>query len=108
MQVPERRFTTKSVAVTGCVTVMPARGEVATNEYHTSSSAVPTSPLGSGVMDCVAPATVPAVGTQVVFTGRLMAAVQWSLAGGASVWNRTGPVQLLTPVLVQVCRMYTS
>ena len=61
---------------------MPASGPVATNEYHTSSSPMPRSPPGSGVMDCVAPAMVPAVGTQVAFTGRPMAAAQSSLAGG--------------------------
>src|SRR5262245_42859152 len=53
--------------------------------YHTSSFAVPVKLLHvSAGMDSVAPATSPVVGLQLLFTTRLMAPKQSSLAGCAS------------------------
>ena len=60
---------------------MPAAALVATNEYHTSSSAVP-GPAAPLTADCVAPNTVPLVGAQVLpGLVRAVAAAHSSLAG---------------------------
>ena len=96
VQVPERKSITGS-NVDKPTTVIVGVADVATNLYHTSSSAVPVYVAHViAANDCVAPRVVPLVAVHVVVCVNVIAFVHSSLAGGGVVIHIVNVVEVGT------------